>query len=276
MYTDFLIYPGGYEDIDGGHMIGFLLKKTSDGKYDVILSNSGEGVYKHHYILDRHGEKMYKCLIRKTGLQKVDYLNLIKILLLYDQLFYANIELFYEDVISVFRDLNSNDDDTLLSIGYMYPQLSGSCTFYSLYHLNRYHMLYTDNNSIIYDGYVSALKLTSSEQMIQYIENQSIIYDNWINYINILKFNKYIDEDRYNDLINRHIESVKLCTKMEIHSPRDIPYKYYMSIITSSYSNFILFEYDSDILEDVLSKFIAYINDIKEKNINKLLNIYMA
>lgn len=207
--NDMIILTGYYDWYNlKGHAIALYIKKINE-KYKITLFNSGEGI-NYHY------NRNSKNNLNIESLYNIDIDTLVKILIIdlesnshFDTLLYTrniksklkkqnNITKFYSEM----TDLNIFDfkkiileDDKL-----EYAQFSGSCTFYSLFHL----LIYINSDKTFKKKIIEDTVKNLVEFLISFpIENASlqdtITYDN-IKLILKYKYPELITSQKIEDL----------------------------------------------------------------------------
>lgn len=135
-YKDLVLLISGYNSVDSGHMITFSIKKLDDNSYEIILTNSGGGTEYHKF---KNIDDTIKC--QTVVIFNVKSIEIIRKLhfftIMFNTIFYSNSSYFYK-LLNTFVGLDplQSDNDS----NYNKPQLSGSCTYYSLYYLTSYHL----------------------------------------------------------------------------------------------------------------------------------------
>ncbi|QKF94457.1 DUF3638 protein [Fadolivirus algeromassiliense] len=127
-----IFLPSGYwnKKKDEGHLVGIYLKRTGYGTYTVVITNSGEGINVYHQKL----YEKYECIVEINGVSPYDIISILYNDMLANGL-YDNeytIDKYYSNVVLQFKSPFTSSQYNINY--YKLPQLSGSCTFYGIYH----------------------------------------------------------------------------------------------------------------------------------------------
>lgn len=173
---DSIFISGGFSNDDSGHCIMQYLSKNESGNYKFAICNSGAGVGYH----GRKDNKSYLVLYGEWDNWKIFFRT--RILKYCSELY--NAQKYYE-YIDKHKKLDDHTRDDFFLCA---PQLSGSCTFYSLYYAMKYYFYVAGKNEAFdyFMNYTKAIYVNSIlEKIIEDISNKSVAYDD-INVANIL------------------------------------------------------------------------------------------
>ena len=210
-----LIHLGGYNNsVLGGHLVGVYYSYENDNNYNVIITNSGQGVDTYHSKLD----KKYQVITINNNISLNKLANILTTCDICHHLdiYEANIDIFYKNIIYNLR-LDTKYITSINDKYYYYPQKSGSCSFYGIYYILRYllgiHKFY---------DMVNLMKDKIIKQMIEYFYNNPKIY--YKNFIDILNLQNLIPSDY--DKLNLYFENLTGNYNEYIKDEYTIDFKY--------------------------------------------------
>jgi hypothetical protein len=128
-FEDLMIFYSGYSNIEGGHAITFICSKISNSKYRVALCNSGNGL-EYHTV---RNSNLAECIV-VNDYDKSMVKSLYVMTILMRSFVSSNVKEFYDILKNIEFRLYPN-----LYSNLEFPQLSGSCTYYSVYYAIKYY-----------------------------------------------------------------------------------------------------------------------------------------
>jgi hypothetical protein len=168
------ILASGYTNETDGHMITFLCNKLSDNLYDVYMCNSGSGIEYHYKEEERNMvEGILYYQFNQTQMQKLIFFNHI-----FKSHFYTNVINFYNtlrDFLNI--EVNRPPNRIQYELAFIKPQLSGSCTYFSLFYLFKviFYKLYDgEEPEAKFIEFGEQIKTTSVAKIFQYIKTNYI------------------------------------------------------------------------------------------------------
>jgi hypothetical protein len=178
------IYTSGYIGEFGGHMICFYINKIETNIYEAFITNTGEGINNHNNM----GNKT-QCIVMNIITEK-QFKKLRFFIQMFNQVLISDIELFY-DILKVFVGFNITESAYKITNNqdYVTPQLSGSCTYFSLLYIfkilfNKYKIKSFD----LFNKHVQDISVNKLTTFIRdrYIKNKYLIPYNIKTFIDIL------------------------------------------------------------------------------------------
>ena len=288
---DELYINGGYVNDSGGHAIGIYYKRLPKletetetktkikDKYKIVISNSGEGLN-------------YQKNAEIVVLENVTYNNLIHIFkdTIKSQIKKYNFDIkkYYEEVLlPIINDVN------IRKAYYNYKaQLSGSCTFYSVYNFINYYFDHEveDKDKDLFNKFDDGL-LNMNLFLYLNIAKNITLKSNYISYYNVINHKYYKKIKQFN---KEKISSILKLYNNTIDLASDIEYNYYKLIetidetIKKSYIKDIRYIYNtpSNKKSDNNKKLVAnnkfackyhienILSEIKLKDLNNIFDLY--
>lgn len=228
---DELFIPSGWSDNISGHIIGIYYKKINDDDYDLILTNSGDGLINHYgrdskylvinKIKNVRLEQIIKIMIMSirgyTGTRNnfnfkdlkgddSDYYldNFVKNLLNeFSSCGITNIdnsEDYYHQFSLIFECNNFSEINIELNPNYLFEaQLSGSCSFYGIYYFIYYY--YSLDLELLqkFENIYNKLKTEVAINIITTLTESENITDEIYNVINLLS-SKYLTNYNHHNI----------------------------------------------------------------------------
>lgn len=230
------ILISGCATISYGHAICIYYKKIAD-KYEIVLFNSGDGIQFHENLPEK--KPLLLCMVRSVI--TIEQMKLLfKIIYIFNQKIYLNIELYYRLMKQFFTTseshlIQSQTTEMLKQIEYSMPQLVGTCTYHSIILAIQYIIVCHENRPIAdyHDFKLNLQKYALSE----ILDNHIKFYDAYGSYRenNIYHVLQYAEPIKY--LVDT-LNDQTLNKKFEIYNESR------MNIITTNNDvNFSAFRY---------------------------------
>lgn len=162
------LFLSGFTKVNGdGHAIAVYIDILSEDEVVIALSNSGSGVNNHH----KYDDGMFDCVVEIT-INKDTYHKLIFMIDFLNNLAFSDDKIYYtllKEFVGI--EMNNHSDNNIKAR----PQLSGSCTFYSIYHMINY--LCKKNKIDNIDEYYQHLREYSLEKITDSLCDDSFEID---------------------------------------------------------------------------------------------------
>jgi hypothetical protein len=158
--TEF-IFTSGYKNHFRGHMICFYVKKVSDD-YEVYLTNTGEGINNHI----KKGDNV-QCIV-KNIISDEQFKRLLFLIQMFNNVIIGSIAAFYA-VLKDFVGFKIKESVSWIEEDedYLPPQLSGSCTYFSLLYV--FKILFYKYKISFFEEFNAHVQDTSVDKLMEYI-----------------------------------------------------------------------------------------------------------
>lgn len=198
-----LIIPGGYHNLDGGHLVGLYYNNTT-----MVIANSGEGVSYH-----KKQNQLYEIILEKNTIKSAIIIaltnNYLARIITNQQ---NTIWKFYENV--VYPIFNKNYTSDIQNDKYYHkPQLSGSCTFFGLYYIIYYLYLKREDESG-FNYFIEYTKSRVTDEIITYLLDNKIS-SNDKNYIDLLKLSTKNKDKQLDTIYEKYVIDTENYTKYD-------------------------------------------------------------
>lgn len=226
----YIIQSGFQNSAQSGHNITFLCIKSGDD-YDVYMCNTGSGIQYHN----TKGNLVKGVLHYKFNLGKMQ--KLIFMVDIINDHFYIDVDNFYKCLdfflhVNTKQKISTKPDN---NIAYIQPQLSGTCTYFSLYYMFRvlFYMLYNDGGQM-FTLFDNMIKKTSANNLVDYIKVNFINNDSHLPplYKSLID-NCNVDQDISIEIKKYYKDSIRKYLNLDLLN-KDIPHTIPINFLSKS------------------------------------------